>query len=125
VKISLLEIYNEQIFDLLTQSRGIQGCITAVARKAARCRRRYLSLREVNGKVVVENLTAHAASTPREALKIVQNGSKNRHLASTNLNSQSSRSHCVCSIELTNQHGPLSLAPRPPFMTASLPPAQA
>ncbi|KAL0816662.1 hypothetical protein Bca101_073106 [Brassica carinata] len=76
-KCSFLEIYNEQITDLLEPSST------------------NLQLREDLGKgVYVENLVEHNVRT-------VNDGAANRKIAATHMNSESSRSHSVftCTIE--------------------------
>ncbi|XP_015690068.2 kinesin-like protein KIN-12G [Oryza brachyantha] len=83
-KCSFLEIYNEQILDLLNpNSANLQ--IREDARKG----------------VHVENLTEHEVSNAREAMQQLVEGAANRKVAATNMNRASSRSHSVftCLIE--------------------------
>ncbi|KAJ0264303.1 Kinesin-like protein KIN-12C [Hirschfeldia incana] len=83
-KCSFLEIYNEQITDLLEPSST------------------NLQLREDYGKgVYVENLVEHNVRTVNDVLKLLLQGAANRKIAATNMNSESSRSHSVftCTIE--------------------------
>ncbi|XP_052205946.1 kinesin-like protein KIN-12C [Diospyros lotus] len=83
-KCSFLEIYNEQITDLLEPSST------------------NLQLREDLKKgVYVENLTEHGVTTVNDVLKLLLQGAANRKMAATNMNSESSRSHSVftCTIE--------------------------
>ncbi|KAI4984891.1 hypothetical protein ZWY2020_017521 [Hordeum vulgare] len=83
-KCSFLEIYNEQILDLLNPNAT------------------NLQLREdVKRGMHVENLTEHEVSNAREALQQLIEGAANRKVASTNMNRASSRSHSVftCLIE--------------------------
>ncbi|XP_042475979.1 kinesin-like protein KIN-12C isoform X2 [Macadamia integrifolia] len=83
-KCSFLEIYNEQITDLLEPSST------------------NLQLREDLKKgVYVENLTEHEATTVRDVVELLLQGAANRKMAATNMNSESSRSHSVftCVIE--------------------------
>ncbi|KAK1612146.1 hypothetical protein QYE76_035819 [Lolium multiflorum] len=82
-KCSFLEIYNEQITDLLDPSST------------------NLPLREdING-VYVENLTELEVGCVSDIIKLLMQGSMNRKVAATNMNSESSRSHSVftCIIE--------------------------
>ncbi|CAL5333677.1 unnamed protein product [Camellia sinensis] len=83
-KCSFLEIYNEQISDLLDPSST------------------NLLLREdtKNG-VYVENLSEFEVQTVGDILTLLSQGSSNRKVAATNMNRESSRSHCVftCIIE--------------------------
>ncbi|XP_023747565.1 kinesin-like protein KIN-12D [Lactuca sativa] len=83
-KCSFLEIYNEQITDLLDPSST------------------NLQLREdVKKGVYVENLTELEVHTVGDILRLLSQGSANRRVASTNMNRESSRSHSVftCVIE--------------------------
>ncbi|KAI9113846.1 hypothetical protein K1719_015097 [Acacia pycnantha] len=81
---SFLEIYNEQITDLLEPSST------------------NLQLREDTKKgVYVENLSEHSVGTVSDVLKLLLQGTANRKVAATHMNSNSSRSHSVftCIIE--------------------------
>ncbi|XP_020525578.1 kinesin-like protein KIN-12F isoform X2 [Amborella trichopoda] len=83
-KCSFLEIYNEQITDLLEPSST------------------NLLLREDMLKgVYVENLTEYEVNTVHDVLKLLVQGAANRKVAATNMNRESSRSHSVftCVIE--------------------------
>ncbi|KAK1394515.1 kinesin-like protein KIN-12E [Heracleum sosnowskyi] len=83
-KCSFLEIYNEQILDLLDPSSI------------------NLQIREDTKKgVYVDNLTEVEVSSSRDVLQQLVQGSANRKVASTNMNRASSRSHSVftCIIE--------------------------
>ncbi|XP_024960060.1 kinesin-like protein KIN-12D [Cynara cardunculus var. scolymus] len=83
-KCSFLEIYNEQIADLLDPSST------------------NLQLREdVKKGVYVENLTEYEVHTVGDILRLLSRGSANRRVAATNMNRESSRSHSVftCVIE--------------------------
>lgn len=79
---SYIEIYNEAIFDLLDASG------------------RVCNLREdtKKGSVYVEDCTVARISSPQEALEIFALGAQNRHVASTAMNRESSRSHSVFTI---------------------------
>lgn len=83
-KCSFLEIYNEQITDLLEPSSI------------------NLQLREELKKgVYVENLTECNVRTVNDVLKLLLQGAANRKIAATQMNGESSRSHSVftCIIE--------------------------
>ncbi|CAA6662821.1 unnamed protein product [Spirodela intermedia] len=83
-KCSFLEIYNEQILDLLDPSSV------------------NLQIREDLKKgVYVENLTEFEVTSARDVLQQLLEGAANRKVASTNMNRASSRSHSVftCVIE--------------------------
>ncbi|XP_015944973.1 kinesin-like protein KIN-12C [Arachis duranensis] len=83
-KCSFLEIYNEQITDLLEPSST------------------NLQLREDLKKgVYVENLTEHSVETVNDVLRLLIQGAASRKVATTRMNCESSRSHSVftCIIE--------------------------
>ncbi|KAK2647075.1 hypothetical protein Ddye_022270 [Dipteronia dyeriana] len=83
-KCSFLEIYNEQITDLLEPSST------------------NLQLREDLKKgVYVENLKEYNVTTVNDVVKLLLQGAANRKMAATYMNSESSRSHSVftCIIE--------------------------
>ncbi|KAJ8460034.1 hypothetical protein OPV22_032960 [Ensete ventricosum] len=83
-KCSFLEIYSEQINDLLVPSSN------------------NLLLREdIRKGVYVENLTEYVVKSVNDILKLLILGAANRKVAATNMNHESSRSHSVftCTIE--------------------------
>lgn len=89
---SLLEIYNETITDLLNPSAT------------------NLQLREDTTRgVYAEDLIAENVQSAQQAMDMLRRGSANRRVADTNMNSESSRSHCVltCVIEskTTDENG--------------------
>ncbi|GLJ26808.1 hypothetical protein SUGI_0523170 [Cryptomeria japonica] len=82
---SLLEIYNEQITDLLEPSR------------------RNLQIREdTKCGVYVENLTEEYVASLDDVNQLLFRGLSNRRVGATSINAESSRSHCVftCVLEL-------------------------
>ncbi|RDX83173.1 Kinesin-like protein KIN-12B, partial [Mucuna pruriens] len=81
---SFLEIYNEQIMDLLDPSQ------------------RNLQIREdVKSGVYVENLTEQHVSSMKDVTQLLIKGLLNRRIGATSINSESSRSHTVftCVVE--------------------------
>ncbi|CAI5509982.1 unnamed protein product [Closterium sp. Naga37s-1] len=82
---SFLEIYNEHFYDLLDPKR---------------CN---LHIREGPNGVYVENLTKQPVTCFAQVMELIQQGAKNRRVAGTNMNRESSRSHSVftCNIEST------------------------
>ncbi|XP_027112402.1 kinesin-like protein KIN-12D isoform X1 [Coffea arabica] len=82
-KCSFLEIYNEQISDLLDPSST------------------NLQLREdIKKGVYVENLSEFEVQTVGDILRLLRQGSSNRKVAATNMNRESSRSHSVFTCEI-------------------------
>ena len=79
VKTSYLEIYNEQIMDLLNPS-SISS----------------LHMREgINQGVYIENLIEETVLDVTDMMNLTTRGARNRHVGSTNMNKESSRSHSV------------------------------
>jgi kinesin family protein 15 len=79
VKCSYLEIYNEQILDLLNPSS-----------------KQPLSIREdVRKGVYVENLIEEQAVSYSSIVSILQRGGASRHIGGTLMNTESSRSHAI------------------------------
>ncbi|KAJ7979141.1 Kinesin-like protein [Quillaja saponaria] len=81
---SFLEIYNEQITDLLDPNQ------------------RNLQIREdVKSGVYVENLTEEYVCTMKDVTQLLMKGLSNRRISATSINAESSRSHTVftCVVE--------------------------
>ncbi|CAD8171431.1 unnamed protein product [Paramecium octaurelia] len=92
IKCSHLEIYNEHIIDLLNPDLG------------------NLQLREdLNKGVYVEFLTEECCANVVEAMEVVQRGNENRHISSTQMNFESSRSHSVFTVQLESRRQSHSL----------------
>ncbi|XP_044762594.1 osmotic avoidance abnormal protein 3 isoform X2 [Coccinella septempunctata] len=86
--ISYLEIYNEQIRDLLLPTDKISANCT-------------LSLKETpNEGVTVPGLTSHPVHDAAECEKFLSVGSKNRMIGATLMNQNSSRSHSIFTISI-------------------------
>eukprot|EP01137_Pigoraptor_chileana_P034343 Opistho-2@26750 len=85
-KCSFLEIYNEQIFDLLDPT---SNC---------------LHLREdIKRGVFVEGQMERNVTSAAEAYEVLMAGSRNRRVASTSMNRESSRSHAVFTMEIQSK----------------------
>lgn len=85
VSLSYLEIYNENIRDLLSGKAD------------------YLDLREDSQKgVVVSGITSVSARSPEEVLAFLRKGNKHRTQEATGANEVSSRSHAVLQVVVCN-----------------------
>ena len=93
LKISFLEIYQENISDLLNPDSS-----------------RYVQLRDIGSSIILDGLRKLIISSPEEALRYIIQGSKLRHTASTLMNNQSSRSHAVISIYIEKTITPQSIS---------------
>lgn len=89
MRVSYLEIYNENVNDLLDTSK------------------KNLEIREGKKGIYVENLTEIRVDTPDIAFNLVKQGDSNKIIAETKLNDKSSRSHCIfkISIDLEDSNG--------------------
>jgi hypothetical protein len=86
IKVSFLEIYNEQINDLLNPSNS------------------NLQIRwEQNQGFFVEGLLVIECKTPQDVVEIILQGTKNRKKGSHDLNKDSSRSHSILTIYLISE----------------------
>ncbi|KAL2343485.1 hypothetical protein Fmac_004770 [Flemingia macrophylla] len=83
---SFLEIYNEQITDLLDPNQG------------------NLQIREdVKSGVYVDNLTEEQVCTKKDVTQLLTKGLSNRRIGATSINSESSRSHTVFTCVIQSQ----------------------
>ncbi|KAF7646422.1 hypothetical protein LDENG_00188130 [Lucifuga dentata] len=83
LKISMLEIYNDSLNDLLAKSPSTS-----------------LDIRVQGKSVSVQGLTQIQVQTETDILNVMETGEKNRKIASTKMNIQSSRSHLVVALEV-------------------------
>lgn len=79
VRISYIEIYNENVLDLLDKDYG-----------------RHLQIRDnVDGQPVISDLTEVTVGSKEEIMSLMNSGECCRHVASTEANQRSSRSHAI------------------------------
>ena len=98
---SYLEIYNENIYDLLPDKTKKEAV------------KRYpgdgppaLKLRESRrGGIFVRGLAKHPINNVQEGLELAREAKNNRHTASNNINANSSRSHSICQFEIAYFQG--------------------
>jgi kinesin family protein 6/9 len=88
VKISYLEIYNESVFDLLSSLPPSEqkGEITFQE--------------DSKGNVVVKGLSKHIVNSEEEAFNLLFEGESNRTISEHQLNKESTRSHCIFTVNL-------------------------
>ena len=77
VRVSYLEIYNEEIRDLMSKKP------------------QKLELKDKDTGVYVKDLSTFVVKTPADMTKVFEEGTMQRHVGSTNMNAESSRSHSV------------------------------
>merc|ERR1719340_591254 len=87
IKVSYFEIYMDKIRDLLDPSKV------------------NLAVHEDKNKsVYVKGATERFVSSPEEVLEVIEEGKSNRHIAVTNMNEHSSRSHSVFLINVKQEN---------------------
>ena len=87
VKVSFIEIYNEEIKDLLL--KPLNGAVSEPR-----------NIREENNTIKVVGLSEIAVTNARETHQLLQRGSSMRAVGGTAMNDQSSRSHAIFTITL-------------------------
>jgi hypothetical protein len=88
--LSYFEIYNEQIYDLLPRKSAIKNFGPPP----------MLKLREREGQTIVRGLAKHQVRHVQHGIDLAVMAHSKRRTASNNLNSDSSRSHCICQLQL-------------------------
>eukprot|EP00833_Pecoramyces_ruminatium_P015879 jgi/Orpsp1_1/1189911/evm.model.d7180000075417.1 len=83
VRVSYIELYNEQLNDLLSIDDNKKLRIYEDANKKG---------------VVIANLEEELVKSAKDGIQVLQRGTQKRQVAATNYNLKSSRSHCVFSI---------------------------
>jgi hypothetical protein len=102
--ISFFEVYKENVFDLMPSNKLSSSKNVNISPEALR-------VRECRGQIFVRGLTKHKISNIAQGIELTKQAHKKRHTSSNNLNSDSSRSHFVCQIQivpLTQQAGSFS-----------------
>ncbi|CAN7987513.1 unnamed protein product, partial [Ixodes pacificus] len=84
VEVSFLEIYNESVYDLLTDRKS----------------REPIQIREHGKVVMLPGLVRREVKTPAEALQCLEQGCCTRSTGATLVNSCSSRSHAIFTVHL-------------------------
>ena len=90
LRVSLCEIYNEAIYDLLEEPPGAWP----------RQRPALRLMEDTTGRVTVSGLSEVEVSSTADALAILRRGAKHRQRAETGLNYSSSRSHSIFTVSL-------------------------
>ncbi|KAF5744663.1 kinesin-related protein [Tripterygium wilfordii] len=96
MKVSFLELYNEEITDLLAPEE-VSKFIDDKSKKP------IALMEDGKGGVFVRGLEEEIVCTANEIYKILERGSAKRRTAETLLNKQSSRSHSIFSITIHNK----------------------
>ncbi|KAG8072364.1 hypothetical protein GUJ93_ZPchr0006g42569 [Zizania palustris] len=101
IRVSFIEIFKEEVFDLLDASHAALRLDSGYVAKAAAPSRVPIQIREtVNGGITLAGVTEADVKTKEEMASLLARGSSSRATGSTNMNSQSSRSHAIFTISL-------------------------
>ena len=93
IEVGMLEIYNENIYDLLLATGKIDTTTTS-----------SLDIRrDANGRTTVPDLTKEPVKSLNDVMTLLQRGNANRATASTHMNEHSSRSHMVLQVQVTTK----------------------
>ena len=95
VHCSYMEVYNEEIRDLLVDN------IKGGQQKSKSQAQAQLRIREtLDGQIYVRGLTERKVTSPLDVYKIMEEANKRRVVASTKMNATSSRSHAICVLKI-------------------------
>jgi len=92
IRMSYLEIYNETLFDLLAPAGVISEDISELQ-----------VIEDSKGAITIKGLTIAPANTEEEAMNLFFEGETNRAIAEHQLNSSSSRSHCILTLHVESR----------------------
>ena len=92
VKVSFVEIYNELMFDMLSETKPQDQTGTSISMQD-----------DVNGEVSVRGLTTTECRNEEEALNCLFEGEQSRVTTDNNLNVNSSRSHAIFTIHIESR----------------------
>ena len=87
ITVSMIEIYNEKIKDLLVSNDKAKNTT-------------YKIRQNMNKEIYIENLSKHSVNNEDDVMKLMNNGRKNRSVTKTNSNNESSRSHMILTINV-------------------------
>ncbi|RMX64227.1 hypothetical protein KXD40_008334 [Peronospora effusa] len=88
ITVTYLEIYNENVYDLLSPALR---------------KRRALRVQDCDGKIQVRGAVEKTIKTLEEGLDLLEMGRRHKQVVETNCNSDSSRSHCVFTLQFYQQ----------------------
>ncbi|KXS09225.1 kinesin-domain-containing protein [Gonapodya prolifera JEL478] len=101
VRVSMLELYNEELRDLLAPDSGnpLGASVNSVASAVAFDSQKLRLFEEQRGRgIIIQGLEEVLAKNVWDVLASLRKGAEKRQTAGTQLNEKSSRSHCVFSV---------------------------
>ena len=103
VKISYLEIYKEQMIDLLVSLPNSSSSSSTSSINNNNNNSLSVVEDKVTGITTVKGLTIQPVTTEEEALHLLFEGEMNRSISEHQLNSNSTRSHCIFTVYLESR----------------------
>ncbi|KAJ8773326.1 hypothetical protein K2173_028503 [Erythroxylum novogranatense] len=102
IRVSFIEIFKEEVFDLLDPNSAAftKGEGSSVVKPAVPARVPIQIRETVNGGITLAGVTEPEVTTKEEMASYLSRGSLSRATGSTNMNSQSSRSHAIFTITM-------------------------
>ncbi|CAK9163619.1 unnamed protein product [Ilex paraguariensis] len=101
IRVSFIEIFKEEVFDLLDPKPPVISKGDGVSLAKLHVHRSPIQIREtVNGGITLVGVTEVEVRTKEEMASFLLCGSLSRATGSTNMNSQSSRSHAIFTISM-------------------------
>lgn len=107
VSMSCIEIYNDNILDLLRETALWDFSDADSAPNARSQAAKLVASEAADGSVNIDGLTVQKTASVFDALELLRQAARSRSKAGHTLNQQSSRSHFVCTLYL-ERHGMLS-----------------
>ena len=99
IEVGMLEIYNDEIYDLLSAGGGSMAEKKESATRAGG--KASLEIRRnEDGRIEVPNLTREKVKSIDDVMELLKRGNGNRATASTDMNEHSSRSHMVLAVDV-------------------------
>ncbi|KAJ1281005.1 hypothetical protein BS78_04G275400 [Paspalum vaginatum] len=99
IRVSFIEIFKEEVFDLLDANHAAVKLDTSSVAKASAPARIPIQIRETaTGGITLAGVTEAEVKSKEEMASYLIRGSSSRATASTNMNRQSSRSHAIFTI---------------------------
>jgi len=101
LELSMLEIYNDEAYDLLD---SVSSCVADKIEqaKAAGGKASLEIKKSKEGRIEVPNLSRHSVDTIEDVMNLLKKGNENRATATTDLNEHSSRSHMVLLVHVNS-----------------------
>ena len=94
IKISFLELYNEELHDLLDPASI--GAVDRITGKLTK----ELTIKEKNGNIYVQNLKEDVVTSTEECISLLNKGISHRTTSATLMNEGSSRSHAIFTVAI-------------------------